>query len=242
MSRFHRYDYLLSVLPGLEPIGSIPPMSKSELLEHVVSSNGPVSTVEMLLLHDDIGQYQALMAEEIKPEQTDFAILSIEKAENEPVLPDFLLSEEQSEEQENERKSIEEIWTRYFHHAFVIAKRNNSVFLQSWIGFEVGLRNALVNARCQILELDSAAYSVAMELSDNNIDYSSILSSWSSARNPLEALEVLDKARWEWLEENGQWYSCSASEIEVYAAKLILLHHWRRILSEKKQNNNAVLS
>jgi len=32
--------------------------------------------------------------------------------------------------------------------------------------------------------------------------------------------------------------SFSADEIEVYAAKLILLHHWRRILSGKQQNNN----
>ncbi|MFC1781511.1 DUF2764 family protein [Planctomycetota bacterium] len=234
MSRFHRYDYLLSVLPGLEPIGSIPPMSKSELLEHVVSSNGPVSTVEILLLYDDLGQYQALMAEEIKSDQTDFALLSLEKAENDPVLPTFLLSEETSHKQENRRKSIDEIWSRYFYHAALVAKSNKSVFLKSWIGFEVGLHNALANARCQILGLDSSAYLVAPELSDKNTDYSSILSAWSSARNPLEALEVLDKVRWDWLEENGQWYSCSPSEMEVYAAKLILLHHWRRILSENK--------
>ena len=54
---------------------------------------------------------------------------------------------------------------------------------------------------------------------------------------PMTALEVLDKARWDWLEENGRWYSFNAAEIEVYAAKLILLHHWRRILSDNQQNN-----
>jgi len=241
MNSFNRHDYLLSVLPGLEPIGSIPPMSKGELLEHVYSSNGPVGTVEMLLLYDDLGQYQALTAEEITPEQTDFAVLNMEKAENEPVLPAFLLAEEVAHEQENERKSIDEVWSRFFSYASIVAKRNRSIFLKSWIVFEVGLRNAIVNARCQRLGLDSSAYLVVPELSDKNFDYSSVLSAWSSARNPLEALEVLDKARWDWLEENGRWYSCSSAEIEVYAAKLILLHHWRRILSVNKQENNTVL-
>ena len=75
------------------------------------------------------------------------------------------------------------------------------------------------------------------ELADADMNYTNIISSWSSASTPLEALEVLDKARWEWLEEHGNWYSSSADEIEVYAAKLILLHQWRRILSDNQQNN-----
>jgi hypothetical protein len=47
---------------------------------------------------------------------------------------------------------------------------------------------------------------------------------------------VLDKARWDWLEEHGGWYSFGDCEVEVYAAKLVLLHRWRRILSEKQRN------
>ena len=118
-----------------------------------------------------------------------------------------------------------------------VAKHNNSKFLKAWIGFEVGLRNALTAARCQILDLDPAAYLVCTELADKNKDYTNIISAWHAASNPMTALEVLDKARWDWLEENGNWYSFSADEIEVYAAKLILLHHWRRILAEKQQIN-----
>ena len=94
MSKLRRYDYLLSVLPALEPMGSIPPMSKRDLLDQVADSNGPVRTVEMLLLSDDLTQYQALLTEEITHDQTDSAILSLDKAEKETVLPDFLLSEE----------------------------------------------------------------------------------------------------------------------------------------------------
>ena len=82
---------------------------------------------------------------------------------------------------------------------------------------------------------------MAPQLADQDTDYSYILSVWSAASNPLSALEVLDKARWNWLEENGKWYSFSACEIEVYAAKLILLHRWRRILSDKKQRKKTDL-
>ncbi|MFH1716700.1 MAG: DUF2764 family protein [Planctomycetota bacterium] len=242
MSTLHRYDYLLSVLPALEPIGSIPPMSKRDLLEQVAGSNGPVRTVEIILLNDDLAQYQALLAEEIGKDQIDLATLSLDKAENEAVLPDFLLPEEAAEEQENNRLSIDEIWSRYFHHAASVAKRTRSSFLKAWIGFEVGLRNALVTARAHVLGLDAATYLVAPELTDMDTDYSAIISAWSAASNPMAALEVLDKSRWDWLDEHGDWYSFSAREIEVYAAKLVLLHHWRRILSDRQQRNKMSLT
>ena len=242
MSKLHRYDYLLSVLPTLEPMGSIPPLSKHGLLEQVIDSNGPVGTVEMLLLSDDLMQYQALLAEEIEQDRTDLAILSLDKAENESVLPDFLLPKETTEEQESMRLSVDGIWARYFHHAASVAKRTRSSFLKAWIGFEVGLRNALATARAQILELDSAAYLVAPELAGKDTDYSHTVSEWSGASDPLTALKVLDEARWDWLEEHGGWYSFSACEIEVYAARLVLLHRWWRILSEKQKRNETSLT
>ncbi len=242
MSRLRRYDYLLSVLPALEPMGSIPPMSKRDLLEQIAGSNGPVRTVEILLLSDDLTQYQALLTEEITHDQVDSAILSLDKAESEAVLPDFLLPEEATEEQQDNRSSVDAIWSRYFHHAASVARRARSSFLKAWVEFEVGLRNALVTARAHTLELDPTTYLVAPELADKDMDYSHVISAWSAAVDPLAAMEVLDKARWDWLDERGDWYSFSACEIEVYAARLVLLHHWRRILSDKQQRNKASLT
>ena len=51
-------------------------------------------------------------------------------------------------------------------------------------------------------------------------------------QDPLAALEVLDRARWAWLQEQGQWYSFKADEIEAYAAKLVVLQRWRRLISD----------
>jgi len=245
MSKLHRYEYLLSVLPTLEPIGSIPPLSKQSFFEQVIESNGPVSTVQTLLLSDDLIQYQALLAEEIEQDRIDLAILSLDKAEDEPVLPDYLLPKETTEEQQQEqsmRLSVDGIWERYFHHAASVAKRTQSSFLKAWVGFEVGLRNALATARAQMLDLESEAYLVAPELADKKTDYHHIVSEWSGASNPMTALRMLDEARWDWCEEHGGWYSFHACEIEVYASKLILLHRWRRILTEKQQRNEAGLT
>jgi hypothetical protein len=245
MSKFHRYEYLLSVLPTLEPIGGIPPLSKQSFLEQVNESNGPVNTVKALLLSDDLMQYQSLLTEEIEKDQIDLAILSLDVAEDESVLPDYLLPKEKTEEQQEEqtvRMSVDGIWERYFHYAASVAKRAQSNFLKAWIGFEVGLRNALATARAQTLELEPEAYLVAPELADKKTDYSNIVSDWSGAPNPQNAFRVLDEARWNWCEEHGGWYSFHACEIEVYAAKLILLHRWRRILTEKQQSNEASLT
>jgi len=245
MSRFHRYEYLLSILPTLEPIGSIPQLSKQSFLEQVIESNGPAHTVQALLLSDDLMQYQSLLAEEIEKDRIDLAILSLDVAEDESVLPDYLLPKEKTEEQQDEqsvRLSIDGIWERYFHYAASVAKRTQSSFLKAWIGFEVGLRNALASARAQTLELEPEAYLVAPELAEKKTDYSNIVSDWSGASNPLNALRVLDEARWNWCEEHGGWYSFHACEIEVYAAKLMLLHRWRRILTEKQQSNEASLA
>jgi hypothetical protein len=249
MSKLHRYEYLLSVLPTLEPIGSIPPLSKQSLLERVIESNGPVSTVQTLLLSDDLTQYQALLAEEIEQDRIDLAILSLDKTEDEAVLPDYLLPKEttketteEQEEEPNMRLSIDGIWERYFHHAASVAKRTQSSFLKVWVGFEVGLRNALATARAQTLDLDFEAYLVAPELADKKTEYHHIVSEWSGASNPLNALRALDEARWDFCEEHGGWYNFHACEIEVYAAKLLILHRWRRILSEKQQRNETSLT
>jgi hypothetical protein len=240
MSKFRRYEYLLSALPGLEPIGSVPPIGKRSFLEMVIEAAGPVRTIETILLNDDIQQYQGLLAGEIDHSKLDMAILTVDKDAAESVLPEFLLPADDSQHSENDRLAVDEVWSRYFRHAEKVAEREQSDFLRGWICFEAGLRNALVTARAQALDLDAAAYLVVPELADSDMDYSAIISAWSSAANPLAAQETLDKARWDWLSENEGWFSFKAAEIEVYAAKLVLLHHWRRILSGKKDQLDLV--
>ena len=208
-------------------------MTKQGLLEQIAGAKGPVRTIEVLLLMDDLIQREALLAGEIGPEQVDLAVLGLNAADPEPILPAFLLPDDPSDGQDNPRLAVDAIWSRYFYRAAQVAKGTGSQFLKGWVGFEVGLRNAVATARAQGLDLDPAAYLVAPELGDRDQDFSAVVSAWSSAADPLAGQEVLDKARWEWVEEHGRWFSFKADEIEAYAAKLILLHRWRRLLAER---------
>jgi len=208
-------------------------MSKQAFLDRVVDAQGPVATVEMLLLCDDLAQRESLLNGEITPEQTDFAVLAVGQGENDTVpLPGYLQPDDPTEVSDNPRVAVDALWARYFRHAMKVARRCRSPFLKSWVGYEVGLRNALSTARSQCLDLDPTAYLVAPELGCQDTDFAPVLSAWSAAADPLTAMDALDKTRWAWLEENGHWYSFKADEIEAYAAKLILLQRWRRLANE----------
>ena len=235
MAILNRYDYILSALPALEPIGSIPPISKIDFINMISGDKNLVSVVEMILLNDDLTQYEAFLSGETDKDKLDLAVISFESNESKPVLPDFLLYEEQKHDKSQDHLASDNLWARYFTHAAEVAKYK-SKFLKAWIGFEVGLRNALTAARALTLNLDPNPYLVCQDLAYYEGDYNNIISAWNAAPNPLLAMEILDKTRWDWLEEHGAMYSFTADEIEVYAAKLALLHHWRRILSgsEKK--------
>jgi hypothetical protein len=169
------------------------------------------------------------------------AILSLAGSEKEPRLPAFFIPPESQEQSEisGARSAVDLVWQRYFLHAKKVALGRNSRFLASWVGFEVGLRNALAAARAEALDLDPAAYRISPELGDPDISYDQALDDWSSRSNPLEALEGLDRARWNWLSGQEPWYSFSDDEVACYTAKLLLLHRWRRIF-EKRPSEGSV--
>ena len=233
MSIACRYDYLLSSLTGLDTLGSASPVSKEGFLDRVVDARGPAETVEMVLLSDDLAQRESLLCGEIASDQTDFAVLAMGLGDNVTVpLPHYLRADDSAESTGNPRVTVDALWARYFRHGLKVAIRCRSPFLKAWVGFEVGLRNALSMARAQSLDLDATAYLVAPELGCEQTDFSSVLTAWSAAPDPLAAMDALDKARWAWLEDKGQWYSFKADEIEAYAAKLILLQRWRRLAND----------
>jgi hypothetical protein len=230
LSIVKRYFYLLCFLPDLEPLGSVPPINKQELLAVVAQSGGPTDVVRTLLLSDDLLQREAVLAGEVELDHADLAVLSFQETNSEQSLPRFLEPEQEDEPQASGTLIPgDRIWRRYFHHAAKIARMTHTHFLATWVGFEVGLRNAVAKARAEALELDPRHYMVAPELADPEIPFDHILAEWSVASNPLNGLEVLDRARWDWLMENEQWYSFSDNEVAAYTAKLILLHRWHRI-------------
>jgi hypothetical protein len=225
-----RYFYLLCVLRQLKAFDDSPPVSKQEFLSLVEESLGPTDMVGALLLSDDLLQREAVIAGEIRSDQTDLTVLSNRQAKLEEPLPDYLASEQENDDASRDKLIANDpVWRNYFYHVLKIAKNKNSHFLKAWVQFEVGLRNALARVRARRLKLDPLLYLVAPELEDPDIIFENILADWSETSSPLEGVKVLDRARWNWLTEHEQWYSFGGDEIAAYTAKLMILHRWRSI-------------
>ncbi|MGB2821431.1 MAG: hypothetical protein WBF17_10645, partial [Phycisphaerae bacterium] len=73
------------------------------------------------------------------------------------------------------------------------------------------------------------AHLVEPDLAAPQDEFTLVLGEWSAARDPLAGLRVLDAARWRWLIEHDAWFTFADDELAAYAAKLMLLHRWKRI-------------
>lgn len=221
-------NYLLSSLKTLDDLGSTPPMTLSDFLDHVRESDGNVALIEALFLGDDLLQRQAYLSGELN--EFDPVIISEAQIKNEEPLPDFLTNSNPEDDIQN---SIDSLWANYYRHALDIAGGGSgSDFLKNWVAFEVGLRNALVVARAKSLGIDPHSYVVADKIGSSRDEFNSIVSEWGSASDPLEGSKVLDQARWRWIGQNDDWFSYSDDELAAYAAKLVLLKRWKRLSGE----------
>jgi hypothetical protein len=227
-----RHFYLLCVLPPLDTFGSVPPISKQELSLTVITSAGPIEMVQTLLLSDDLLQREAVLSGEIRPDDTDLKVLSRQQVNDSEPLPEFLIPDiENPKVPTVQPGSADRMWGKYFQYAASVAHSRRMHFLQAWVGFEVGLRNALVKARAEALEIDPRPYMVARELGDPEFHFNTILSRWKGASNPLESLEILERARWNWVTEHDEGYRFSDDEVASYTVKLMILQKFQRMAS-----------
>lgn len=220
-----RNYFLVTSLPALPDLGAEPPMSVAELLDYVGDGPDARALIEAIALGDDLLQRQAYLAGEI--EDVAPAVLTEAQATDEEPLPEHLVGGEGRETPG--RLPADAVWEAYYRHLADLAERLDSDFLRAWTGYEIALRNALVEARAKRLEIDATEYFVATDLAATDEDFQSLLNEWSSARNPLEALRVLDRGRWDWLDRHDAWFSFTDDELAAYAVRLVLLERWSRL-------------
>jgi len=216
--------YLVSALPSLPDLGSVPPLSLAALREHVIHAAAARTLVDAILLGDDLLQRDAALAGEIQ--EVEPALLTPAQVRDDEPLPPYLAP---AEDGGTTRIASDAVWEAYFRHAAAVARQRGSRFLTAWVGHEVALRNALAAARAKTLDLDPAGYLVAPELGDTDEDVTALLGDWSGAENPLEGIRILDAARWQWLDGHDAWFSFGDDELAAYAAKLMLLVRWHRL-------------
>lgn len=217
--------FLLSALPSLGELGSVPPISPAALLEKSAECGSTATAqLHMLFLSADLLQREAYLAGEIK--EVEGLYLTVQQIRNEAPLPAFL--EPSREEQEaSGRLPVDHIWEAYFRETARFSRKGS--FLALWVGYEVALRNALATARAKALNLDPADWLVAPDLAAENLDFSSVMSEWSNAGTPAAGLKVLDTARWQWTAAHDDWFAFSDDEVTSYGAKLMLLERWHRL-------------
>jgi len=230
-----QHYYLLSALPALGELGSAPPLMRQDFAEAVAEAGGPVAVIRAILLSDDLMQRQAVLAGELDAGDLDLAFLTPGEAQGEAPLPAELAAEEDGERPDTPRATQDAVWAAYFAHADEVARRTGSAFLRAWVGHEVALRNALAAERAKTLGLDPNDYVIAPALTDAEAELGDAVADWSAAETPLAGLRTLDQARWEWLRQREAWFSFGDGELAVYAARLVLLHRWRRLETERKE-------
>jgi hypothetical protein len=237
--------YLLTALPGLGELGSDPPLTPRAMLEMLATSPGAQQLASAIFLSDDLLLRQAVMSGEIPADQADPAVLSTEQVRDEAPLPDFLAgltgpdgeTAQEDEAAGTARLGVDRVWALYFEHAARLAR--GSEMLSEWVRHEVGLRNALAAARAKALGLDAARYIVAWQLGGSEDEYAAALSEWSAAPNPLAGLQALDAARWNWIAQHSRHFTFSDDELAAYAARLVILHRWKRIAAARPAQAQA---
>jgi len=217
--------YLLSALPPIGEMGSDPPMTAAAFLEHVAPAGKCRAEAEAIFLGEDLRQREALLAGET--DEAAPAVLSAAQLRDAEPLPGFLAAGGQDDGPAPGALAVDAVWGAYFRRVSELARR--SAFLAAWAAYEVGLRNALAVARAKALDLDAQRYLVEPQLGLPAEDFAGVLGEWSAAATPLAGLGVLDAARWRWLVAHDAWFSFADDELAAYAAKLMLLHRWKRI-------------
>jgi hypothetical protein len=226
--------YLVTALPTLGDLASPPPIAPADLVDHVRGASAR-PLVETVFLSDDLLQRDAFLAGEA--EEPEPAVLSVTQVQDEEPLPPYLAVEAE-EAPGREAPATDAVWARYFRHAADAARRQRSSFLETWVGYEVALRNALATARAKSLDLDPETYLVVPDLADSDADLSPLVSEWTDAETPLDGLRVLDQARWQWLHDHDAHFTFADDELAAYAAKLMLLVRWHRLeQAERKESD-----
>ena len=237
--------YLLTALPGLGELGADPSLTPRAMLEMLAPSPGAQQLASVIFLSDDLLLRQAVMSGEIPADQAEPVVLSAEQVRDEAPLPAFLANEAGPDGEGGQGESaggaaqlgVDRVWALYFEHAAKLARGGE--MLAEWVRYEVGLRNALAAARAKALGLDAARYLVAPQLGCGEEEYAAVLGEWSAAANPLAGLKVLDAARWNWIAEHSRHFTFSDDELAAYAARLVILHRWKRIAAAQQVQAQA---
>lgn len=92
--------------------------------------------------------------------------------------------------------------------------------VKDFYDFEIALRNALVRYRAGNLKVDGSKY---MREQSMAVDLDAAAREIFHASNPLEGAEILDKKRWEFLEDAQSGHYFDLTKLVIYYLKLQII-------------------
>jgi hypothetical protein len=226
--------FYITALPNLGDLGEKPPIKLAEVLSFLADQPSLRAIASVIFLQDDLLQREGFLAGEEKVVSP--TVLTTSQVQNVEPLPESLISA--TTDEPSRSIQADTTWELYFRYVAEIAQNTNNKFLARWVRFEVSLRNAVVIERSKRLGLDASRYLVATELGESGADFRTVISEWSAASSPLAGHRVLTSARWQWLRENDAWFTFENDEFAAYAAKLMLLHQWHRLIEAETGAKN----
>ncbi len=195
-------------------------MDLRELRERVGGEPAAAEQVEAVLLEQDLTLREAALTGEL--ERPEPVVLTAGQVQGREPLPEFLGVEPEA----RRRVPADVVWEAYFRYVRRTADAAGGEFLREWAGYEVALRNALVQARARGLGLDPDEYVLCPELAETDVSVEQTIAAWSSAPDPLAGLRALDEGRWRWVSEHARYFGFAADELAAYARRLVLLSRW----------------
>lgn len=208
--------FLLSRLPPLPGAVDDPmPITLRELRDLLVEEGAVTAQLARAVLAE-----QDLYTLESNP-GTDPDSLLILDGHTPDAMPDLLLSADDR----GRKVRFDTVWERYFRWVLALGAAR-STLLHTWARYNLGLRNALVRARAQALNLDAEEYTLLPEEEDVDADFPSVMKRWQQAPTPLLGELVLDRARWDYLTSISPHYSFATDEVVDYAIRILLMARW----------------
>lgn len=218
--------YLLSALPALGALGTLPEVDFKGLFQWQHCKNGR-AILRIIALAEDLLLWQEQQAG--VQLDSEPLILSSWQLEAEQLLTGVFECPANSQVllREEDGWAGDIPWRVFFEHAFREAERLDSRFLFDWTAFEWNLRGELL--RCRAERLDAAAHTGAAVAPAASEPLGKLSVELSRVEHPLAALQAVERFRWQWLQTNDRWYEFSRDEIAAYGAKLLTLQRWNRV-------------
>ncbi|MCF8054427.1 MAG: DUF2764 domain-containing protein [Deltaproteobacteria bacterium] len=225
-----KYYFLMCLVPPLpDNLGDTLPAGGFGAIADMAKKN--INPEDVDLLHALLGVFDSLNWEQFDQGRDCFihgGTVSLDDMLLKSNLPFFIRAFIEEKERGIHRiYPYDRLWELYYGYALEIGERYGSRFIAEFLGWEVGLRCALVTQRVRERGGDSNNHTIMPFFSSG--DFSSILSQIKTKSNPLDAEKMLDEERLRQIHLSEGFSEFSVDALLAYLSRAAIFARWERI-------------